>query len=114
MIDAVVCPLKSGKEADLFVVESEPFHYVAKVYKERKFRSFKNDAGYREGRSVRSTRGQRALEKRSKYGQKLAEHLALQPKVGGVWDQGGASSISMVSIAGLVRLRALRLMKQAE
>lgn len=36
------------------------------------------------------------------YGQKLAEHLGLQPKVGGVWDQGGASSISMVSIAGMM------------
>ncbi|HBP23723.1 MAG TPA: serine protein kinase RIO, partial [Planctomycetes bacterium] len=73
VIDAVVCSLKSGKEADLFVVEREPYHYVAKVYKERKYRSFKNDAGYREGRKVRNTRSQRALDKRTRYGQKLAE-----------------------------------------
>lgn len=36
------------------------------------------------------------------YGQKLAEALALQPKVGGVWDQGGASSNSMVSLAAMM------------
>ena len=36
------------------------------------------------------------------YGQKLAEALALQPRIGGVWDQGGASSISMVSIAAMM------------
>jgi acetyl-CoA acetyltransferase len=33
------------------------------------------------------------------YGQKLAEAMRLQPKVGGVWDQGGASNISMISFA---------------
>lgn len=35
------------------------------------------------------------------YGQKLAEALGLMPKVGGVWDQGGASNISMISFAAM-------------
>jgi len=35
------------------------------------------------------------------YGQKLAEALELMPKVGGVWDQGGASNISMISFAAM-------------
>lgn len=35
------------------------------------------------------------------YGQKLAEAMRLTPRVGGVWDQGGASSISMVSFAAM-------------
>jgi acetyl-CoA acetyltransferase len=35
----------------------------------------------------------------SMYGQKLAEAMGLQPKVGGVWDQGGAANISMISFA---------------
>ncbi|RMG16547.1 MAG: hypothetical protein D6731_05920, partial [Planctomycetota bacterium] len=73
VIDSVVCPLKSGKEADLFVVERAPYHYVAKVYKDRAQRSFKNDAGYREGRGVRSGRDQRALAKNTRYGRRLAE-----------------------------------------
>ncbi len=73
VLDAVVCPLKSGKEADLFVVECDQLHYVAKVYKERRLRSFKNDCNYKEGRSVRSSRARRALSKNSKYGRKIAE-----------------------------------------
>src|SRR5690606_16802669 len=35
------------------------------------------------------------------YGQTLAEALRLQPRVGGVWDQGGASNISMISFAAM-------------
>ena len=33
------------------------------------------------------------------YGQKLADAMRLQPRVGGVWDQGGAAPISMISFA---------------
>jgi acetyl-CoA acetyltransferase len=33
------------------------------------------------------------------YGQKIAEATGLQPKIGGVWDQGGASNIMMISYA---------------
>jgi acetyl-CoA acetyltransferase len=35
----------------------------------------------------------------SMYGQKIAEAMRLQPKVGGVWEQGGAANISMISFA---------------
>ena len=35
----------------------------------------------------------------SMYGQQVAEALGLQPKIGGVWDQGGATNISMISFA---------------
>jgi acetyl-CoA acetyltransferase len=35
----------------------------------------------------------------SMYGQVLAEAMRMQPKVGGVWDQGGATNISMISFA---------------
>ena len=33
------------------------------------------------------------------YGQKIAEATGLQPKIGGVWDQGGASNIMMITYA---------------
>ena len=62
-------PLQSGKEADVFIVEREDAAYIAKVYRDRSVRSFKNDAGYREGRTGRSSRGERAMRKNSKYGQ---------------------------------------------
>jgi len=35
------------------------------------------------------------------YGQKLAEAMGLEPRVGGVWDQGGASNISMIGMAAM-------------
>lgn len=35
------------------------------------------------------------------YAQKLAEALGLQPRIGGVWDHGGASSVSMISQAAM-------------
>ena len=33
------------------------------------------------------------------YGQKLADAMRLQPKIGGVWDQGGATNISTIGFA---------------
>lgn len=35
------------------------------------------------------------------YAQKLAEALGMQPRIGGVWDHGGASNISMISYAAM-------------
>lgn len=35
------------------------------------------------------------------YGQKLAEAMGLQPRIGGCWDQGGAANISMISFAAM-------------
>ena len=38
---------------------------------------------------------------RSMYGQTVAEALGIQPRIGGVWDQGGATNISMISFAAM-------------
>ena len=35
------------------------------------------------------------------YGQKLAETLGIVPRIGGVWDQGGASNLSMIGYASM-------------
>jgi acetyl-CoA acetyltransferase len=37
----------------------------------------------------------------SMFGQKVAEALGIQPRIGGVWDQGGATNISMISFAAM-------------
>ena len=37
----------------------------------------------------------------SMYGQTLAEAMGMQPRIGGVWDQGGAANISMIAFASL-------------
>ena len=68
IIDRVVRPLMSGKEAQVFLVELRGELRVAKVYKNALHRSFKNRADYTEGRKTRNSRDQRAVEKRSKHG----------------------------------------------
>ena len=35
------------------------------------------------------------------YGQKLAESLGIVPRIGGVWDQGGAANVSMIGYAAM-------------
>ncbi len=68
IIDGVIRPLMSGKEADVYLVDSRGEQRVAKVYKEATNRSFQNRADYTEGRRVRNSRQARAMQKRSRYG----------------------------------------------
>ena len=73
IIDEVVSRLKSGKEADIYLVRRAGELLAAKVYKDRQARSFKNNAAYKEGRSVRNTRTQRAMHKGSRFGRDADE-----------------------------------------
>ena len=73
VIDEVVSRLRGGKEAEVWLVRSGGRTVAAKVYKARQTRSFKNDAAYREGRKVRNTRTQRAMDRGSRFGQAAAE-----------------------------------------
>ena len=73
IIDEVVARLKSGKEADLWLVRHGGELVAAKVYKARETRSFKNNAVYKEGRQVRNTRTQRAMARGSRFGQAAEE-----------------------------------------
>ncbi len=73
IIDEVIRPLMSGKEAAVFVVRAGDDIRCAKVYKEAAKRSFKQAVEYQEGRKVRNSRRARAMEKRSKFGRKQLE-----------------------------------------
>ncbi len=73
VIEEICGRLKSGKEADLWLVRHAGEIVAAKVYKAREARSFRNNAGYKEGRQVRNTRTQRAVERGSRFGQAAAE-----------------------------------------
>jgi RIO kinase 1 len=68
LVERVVRPLMSGKEAQVYLVVSQGELRVAKVYKEAHNRSFKNRAEYTEGRKTRNSRDQRAIANRSKHG----------------------------------------------
>lgn len=73
VIDEVLRPLKSGKEAAVYVVRSGDDVRCAKVYKDMAQRSFQQRVQYQEGRRARGSREARAIGKATKYGRKQQE-----------------------------------------
>ena len=73
VIDEVLGRLKSGKEANISLVRRGEAVIAAKVYKDRSTRSFKNNSDYKEGRKVRNTRTQRAIDRGGQFGRDAAE-----------------------------------------
>ena len=75
LVDEVIRPLMSGKEADVFIVRCGGELRCAKIYKEAEKRGFKQATLYQEGRKVRNSRRARAMEKGSRYGRKEQERV---------------------------------------
>jgi len=92
LVDKVVRPLKSGKEATVYVVLSEGEIRCAKVYKEANKRGFHKQALYQEGRKVRNSRQARAMEKNSRFGRKQQEE---------VWQNAEVEALYKLSAAGV-------------
>ena len=74
LIDEVIRPLMSGKEAAVYIVRCGTEIRCAKVYKDANKRSFKQAVQYQEGRKVRNSRRARAMEKGSKFGRNEQEN----------------------------------------
>jgi RIO kinase 1 len=92
VIDEIYNQLKSGKEAEVWLVSHRGEPVAAKIYKAREFRNFKNDAGYKEGRTVRNTRTQRAMDKGSKFGREASEEA---------WKSAEADAMFALHAAGV-------------
>jgi len=92
LVDEVICSLKSGKEASVYVVVSRGETCCAKVYKEANKRSFKQAALYQEGRKVRNSRQARAMEKGSRYGRKEQEEA---------WQNAEVTALYRLQAAGV-------------
>ena len=75
LVDEVIRPLMSGKEADVFIVRCGSEIRCAKIYKEADKRGFKQATLYQEGRKVRNSRRARAMEKGSRFGRKEQEQV---------------------------------------
>jgi RIO kinase 1 len=73
VIDEVIRPLKSGKEASIYLVLVNGELCAAKIYKEPTERSFHNRSAYVEGRQARSSRQQRAIERKTSFGKASLE-----------------------------------------
>ncbi len=73
VIDEVIRPLMSGKEARVYLVSLGDELKVAKVYKSSINRSFQKRSIYTEGRKTRNSRDQRAVSRRSRHGKAIDE-----------------------------------------
>ena len=92
VVDEVIRPLMSGKEAAVFVVRCGNEIRCAKVYKEANKRSFKQAVQYQEGRKVRNSRRQRAMEKGSRFGRKQQEET---------WQNAEVDALYKLAAAGV-------------
>lgn len=92
LIERVVRPLLSGKEAQVWLVESGGTLRVAKVYKASNERSFRKRTDYTEGRNVRNSRDRRAMAKGSRHGRERDEMA---------WQSAEADTIRRLHDAGV-------------
>ena len=90
LIDEIICQLKSGKEAQVYMVRCGEVVRCAKVYKEATQRSFKQAVQYQEGRTARGSRRARSMEKRTRYGQKESEKAWLNAEVDALYQLAAA------------------------
>lgn len=90
LIDEVLRPLMSGKEASVYVVRCGSELRCAKVYKEANKRGFRQAAEYQEGRKVRNSRDARAMAKGSKHGRREREEAWQNAEVSALYRLAGA------------------------
>ncbi len=92
LIDSVVRQLKSGKEADVYVVRCGGETCAAKVYKEAHKRSFRQAVDYTENRKVRNSRQARAMAKGTAYGREQQESA---------WQSAEVDALHRLAAAGV-------------
>ena len=90
LIDDIICELQSGKEAQVYMVRCGEVVRCAKVYKEANKRSFKQAVQYQEGRKSKNSRRDRAMQKRTSYGQKESEQAWLSAEVDALYQLAAA------------------------
>jgi RIO kinase 1 len=95
-IDTDLGILKTGKEADVFLLEratdDASVIMAAKRYRGNDHRLFHRDSGYTEGRRIRRSRDRRAVAKGSRWGRQIAA---------GEWALAEFGYLSMLWSAGL-------------
>jgi RIO kinase 1 len=92
LIDSVSRQLMSGKEATVYVVQSDGETRCAKVYKEATQRSFRQAVDYTENRRVKNTRQARAMAKGSKFGRQSIEQA---------WQSAEVDALYRLAAAGV-------------
>lgn len=92
LIQEIVRPLKSGKEAAVFVVVVDGTRCAAKVYKQAQQRNFRQRQDYVEGRNTGDSREQRAMDRGSRFGKQQREEA---------WQNAEAAAMRKLHAAGV-------------
>jgi RIO kinase 1 len=90
LIDSVQRQLKSGKEAEVYVVTCGGEVRAAKVYKEASNRSFRQAVDYTENRKVKNSRQARAMAKGTRFGREQREAAWQSAEVDALYRLAGA------------------------
>ncbi len=90
VIDEVLRPLKSGKEASVYIVRSRDTIRCAKVYKDMGQRSFQQRVTYQEGRQIKGSRQARASAKSTRFGRKEQENAWKNAEVDALYQLAAA------------------------
>ncbi len=91
-IQEIIRPLKSGKEAAVFLVLVEGAVCAAKVYKLAQLRNFRQRQDYVEGRQAGNTRDQRAMDRGTRFGKAKREEA---------WQTAEADAMRTLHAAGV-------------
>ena len=67
-LDELICGIKTGKEASVFLGKNSEGFVAVKMYTDLRVRSFKRDSSYREGRFIGDSRIEKAIDQGSKAG----------------------------------------------
>lgn len=92
LIDEVIQQLMSGKEASVYIVQSQGELRCAKVYKDVNQRNFKHNFEYTEGRKTRNSRQARAIGKNSRFGRREQEDA---------WQNAEVSALCSLAAEGI-------------
>jgi RIO kinase 1 len=92
LIDGVQRQLKSGKEAEVYVVTCQTQVRAAKVYKSAQQRSFRQAVDYTENRKVKNSRQARAMAKGTRFGKALREEA---------WQSAEVDALYRLAAAGV-------------
>jgi RIO kinase 1 len=95
LIEDLLYPVKSGKEGTLYCCRANPSLgtdlVAVKVYKPQRFRSFRDDSMYREGRVILDRRAARAAAKSTGFGRETRSAL---------WTNSEFSALQVLHRAG--------------
>jgi RIO kinase 1 len=106
LLDELICGIKTGKEASVYLGRNRNGLVAVKVYTDLRVRSFKRDGLYREGRFIGDSRIEKAIEQGSKAGLDAHQVLWVQEEFRQMkhLDQHGVRVPQAIAVHGITLL----------